>query len=380
MFGQELRQNILAHLMDRAYGQALEEKSLQAVSMPSFALIPDGKAKMLTFSATFEIMPEIKLPAFKKLKVTRQVTSIDDVAVTSMLDKFRTQHGEWHAVERAAQMGDQVNLDYVGKLKGEPFEGGTAQDAELELGTGQFIEGFEEGLVDASIGDAMTLNLTFPKPYHSEALAGQKVTFDVKINGIKARELPELNEAFIQKLGIESGKLEDLQSELRSTMEREAEKASQQQVKSAVFKSLEEAASFDLPKALIDQEVHQMQQDMQQRFLSSGGTQDQLPDLPKTLFEAQATQRVKIGLLVAEVIKQHEIKVDQTRVDETIAKLAQQYQDAKEVIQWYNENDKERQKLASVVLEDQVVDLILDQAKVSEESVAYEALINPDKQ
>lgn len=379
MFGQELRARILSQLMDQHFGLAAKEKGLKVASMPAYALLPSESEGLTRFSASFEIMPDIKLPSFKGLKVVCQKAEVNDEAVDRMLDKFREQHGQWEKVERAAALGDQVNMNFVGKLDGVPFEGGSADGSDLELGAGQFIEGFEDGLVGLSAGESKTLDLTFPKQYHAEELAGKAVTFDVSINHVNGKQLPELNEAFIKQLGINSGSVDELRTELRSTMEREAKKGEQQKAKQAVFDALSEKASFDLPLSLIDQEIMQMQKDMEKRMLESGGSKDKMPELPRGIFEEQATQRVKLGLLVTEIIKQHDIKVDEARLDETIATLAEQYQDAKQVIQWYNEHPEERQKLSSVVLEDQVVDLVKEKAKISEEIVTYEALLNQEQ-
>ncbi len=376
MFGDELRRNILVELMEQAFEQALQEKDLRIASNPVYEEVLATKDDVIAFSASFEVLPDIKLPVFKKLKVTCIRTEVNDEAVNHVLERFRRQLGKWKVVERKAQKGDLVNMDYVGKLKGEAFDGGTARSVDLELGSKQFIEGFEEGLIGLKAGDEKDLKLKFPKTYHAEEVAGQKVTFEIKIHAVKSCEPAALDESFVREIGIASGKLEDLQTELLNTMVREAEEASKHHAKRAIFVALREQAKFDLPNALVDQEIHRMRHDIQQQFIKSGVKQAKIPELPRDILEVEAKQRVKTGLLLAETIKQHELKVDEERVDEAIVSLAHQYQDANEVIQWYNDNIEERRKLASVILEDQVVDLIRSQAKITEKFVDYEELLN----
>jgi trigger factor len=379
-FGQDVKMDIIRQLMQQYFYMAIQQEKLQPASAPAFDIVSEEPAKPLVFSAIFEVYPDIKLPTLKSLKVNHHVTEINAEAVTEMLEKLRKQHGEWADVDRASQEGDQVNMNYVGKLKGEAFEGGTANDANLELGSKQFIPGFEEGLVGLKAGDEKDVKLKFPKEYHAENLAGKAVVFEVKINKVQGKTLPELDETFVKKLGIESGKIDDLSAEIESTMIRESQKASQHQVKQEIFKAFADKAKVDIPNAMLDQEIAAMQDDMKTRLQQQGQASQNLPDFPREHFEEQAKQRVKLGLLINALIAEQGLKVDDEKMKQRIAEVAAQYDDPQEVISWYEQHEEQRRKLESLVLEDQVVEFMLNSAKITEKNVTYEELMNPQSQ
>jgi len=374
-YGAGVKQQMMEQLMQRYFITALEEKDLHAASPAHYELTNLDDKGVVKFNARFEVYPTVKLPKISKLAITKNACDLDDAATERMVLKLREQQASWEKVDRVAQNGDRVLMDYVGKLNDEPFEGGTADGAHLTLGAKQFIDGFEDGLVGIKTGESRSLNLTFPKEYHAEKLAGQAVVFDVTVHAVEEQKLPEADAEFVKKLGLASGEMSDLVKELETTMVRESTKAIQGKAKQAVFDALSDQCEFDLPHAMIDREIASLQDDMRKRFEQQGMKPNQLPELPREHFEDQANKRVKLGLIMAELIRQNDIKPEQSHIDKKIDEIAAQYQDGDQVKQWYHSHPEEMEKLKSVVVEDIAIDWVLEQAKVTEEKVDYESLM-----
>ena len=374
-YGNSVKQSMLEHLMEKYFVLSLKEKDLHAASPAQYEVINDEGDDTIRFSARFEVFPTIKLPKMSKLSITKPVCQLDDAATERMINKLREQQASWEKEDRAAKEGDRLLMDYVGKLNDEPFDGGTAEGAHLTLGAKQFIEGFEEGLIGVKAGEARSLNLTFPKAYHAEKLAGQAVVFDVTVHEVQAQILPEANEAFVKQLGIESGDIADLTKELESTMQRESTKAVTMKAKQAVFDALSEKCDFDLPHAMVDREIASLQQEMMRRFEQQGMKPNQLPELPREHFEDQANKRVKLGLIMSELVQENKMEPSEAQVLAKIDEIAVQYQDGEQVKQWYHSHPEEMDKLKSVVVEDMAIEWVLEQAKVTEENVDYETLM-----
>ncbi|WP_295539078.1 trigger factor, partial [Thiolapillus sp.] len=289
------------------------------------------------------------------------------------------QRTEWTDVDRGAQNDDRVTLDFTGLMDGEAFEGGTASDIPLVLGSGTMIPGFEEGLLGAKAGDKPVLELKFPEDYRVENLAGKDVTFEVEVKAVAEPKLPELDEEFVKSMGVEDGTEESLRNEIRENMEREVRQKVKGRTKEQVMDALLAANEFTVPAAMISQEAAALKQQTQQEMAQSG--QQSTVDLHVSVFEPQAERRVKLGLLVGEIMRKNEIEVDQARVDEAIAEQASTFENPQEIIDWYKENAQARASVENVVLEDQVVDMILDQAKVEEEQqLSFDELLNNQNQ
>ena len=292
-----------------------------------------------------------------------------------MVETLRKQHSTFSEVERAAEDGDQLNIDFEGFKDGEAFEGGKAEGHDLVLGSNTMIPGFEDGLAGKSAGDEAELELTFPEQYHAEELAGQAVVFKVKVNKVSAPELPELDAEFFAKFGIDETDLDGFKAEIRKNMEREVKQALHAKLKNKVLNELVKLNDIDVPKALIGGEVDRLRQQAVQQF--GGGAEIDASALPAELFEPQAKRRVSIGLLVGELIQSNELKADADRVRSTIEEMAETYQEPQEVIDYYYGNQEQLAQVEALVLEDQVVDLLASQAKVTEEAVSYQDAIKP---
>ena len=367
------RQEALGDLIQATFYEAIVEQKLNPAGAPAVEPKVFEKGKDLEYVATFEVFPEIKLAGFDGIAVERLQAEVTNADVDNMLEILRKQNTRFEAVERAAENGDQLNIDFVGKIDGEAFAGGSAKGTPLVLGSGRMIPGFEEALVGVKTGEERVINPTFPADYQNLDLAGKTAEFTVTVNSVSAPQLPELNDDFFALFGVKEGGLEGFRAEVRKNMERELRQAIKSKVKNQVMEGLLAANPVEVPKALIGNEVNRLRVQAVQQF---GGNIK--PDqLPAELFEEQAKRRVVLGLIVAEVVKQGELKADEARVRELIEEMASAYQEPQQVVAWYYKNDQQLNEVRSVVLEEQVVDTVLQKAKVTDKAVSYEEAVKP---
>ncbi|MDH1053235.1 trigger factor [Aquipseudomonas alcaligenes] len=367
------RQEALGDLIQATFYEAIVEQKLNPAGAPAVEPKVFEKGKDLEYVATFEVFPEIKLAGFDGIAIERLQADVTDADLDNMLEILRKQNTRFEAVERAAENGDQLNIDFVGKIDGEAFAGGSAKGTPLVLGSGRMIPGFEEALVGVKAGEERVISPTFPADYQNLDLAGKTAEFTVTVNSVSAPQLPELNDDFFALFGIKEGGLEGFRAEVRKNMERELRQAIKSKVKNQVMEGLLAANPVEVPKALIGNEVNRLRVQAVQQF---GGNIK--PDqLPAELFEEQAKRRVVLGLIVAEVVKQGELKADEARVRELIEEMASAYQEPQQVVAWYYKNDQQLNEVRSVVLEEQVVDTVLQKAKVTDKAVSYEEAVKP---
>jgi len=301
----------------------------------------------------------------------------DDVA--AMIEKLRKQQVTWTDVERSAQDEDQVTISFKGFVDDEAFEGGEASDVPLILGSGNMIEGFEAGLIDASAGDSVTLNVTFPEEYQSDALAGKEARFEVDVAKVAEPTLPEIDDDFAISYGVKEGGVASLNGEIRGNMERELNEKLSSAVKELAMDALLEVNELTVPKSMIANEAKALMEQTKQNMQQSGQAAPGF-DLPVNLFEAQAEKRVKLGLLISRIVDVNSFSVDADKVEARIAQYAESYEDADEVISYYKDNQQARESIENVVLEGQVVDWILAQGTVAEEETTFDAIMNPAKE
>ncbi|TLX61853.1 trigger factor [Stutzerimonas nosocomialis] len=367
------RQEVLGDVIQATFYEAVVAEKLNPAGAPAVEPKVFEKGKDLEYIATFEVFPEFQVAGFDGIEVERLSAEVAESDVDNMLEILRKQNTRYEAVDRAAENGDQLTIDFVGKIDGEAFAGGSANNTQLVLGSGRMIPGFEDALVGVKVGEERVINPTFPEDYQNLDLAGKTAEFTVTVNAVAAPQLPELDEAFFAQFGVQEGGLEGFRAEVRKNMERELRQAIKSKVKNQVMEGLITTNQIDVPKALIDNEVNRLRVQAVQQF---GGNIK--PDqLPAELFQEQAKRRVVLGLIVAEVVKQKELKPDEARVRELIEEMASAYQEPEQVVSWYYKNDEQMNEVRSVVLEEQVVDTVLQQAKVTDKSVSYEEAVKP---
>ncbi|GLX81330.1 trigger factor [Thalassotalea eurytherma] len=376
-YGKSVRQEVAGELMQRNFFEAIMAEKLNPAGRPEFIAKSNEEGKELEFEAVFEIYPEVEVKDIEKIAVEAPKAEVTDADLDEMFVTLQNQHKTWKENKRKAKKGDKLTIDFLGRVDGEEFEGGKAEAFELELGSGRMIPGFEKELNGMKVGEEHTINVTFPEDYHAENLKGKEAEFDIKVIKTEGPVLPEVDEEFAKLFGIEEGGIDALRDEVSKNMSRELGQAVKAKVKDQVIEALLEANEVDLPKALVDQEVDVLRQQAMQRF---GGQVDpqNMPNLPSEMFEEQAKRRVKVGLLLGEVIKVNEIKVDDAKVQELIETAASAYEDPQEVIKYYNENKEMLQQMQNVALEEQAVEFVLDKAKVTEKETSFKEIMNPE--
>jgi len=337
----------------------------------------DGDGKDLEFVAAFEVYPEVEVKDVAKIQVEKPAVDISDKDLSNMIDTLRKQHATYKEVKRKAKKDDKVTIDFIGTIDGEEFDGGKAEDFALEMGKDRMIPGFEKPIVGNKTGDEVTADVTFPEDYHAEKLKGKIAQFIINIKKVEQLDLPKVDEEFAKLFGIEDGNIEALHVEVRKNMQRELDQTLKASVKEQVIAGLLEKNNIDLPKALVEQEIDALREQAKQRFSQQqGGNIDNMPELPADLFEENARKRVSIGLLLGEVIKTNEMKVDTDKVTALIETAASAYEDPKEVIEYYRTNDELMQQMNNVAMEEQAVELLLEKAKVKEVKKSFDEIMN----
>ncbi|WKN24233.1 trigger factor [Azotobacter vinelandii] len=372
-YEESARQEALGELIQASFYEAVVEQKLKPAGAPSVEPKVFEKGKDLEYVATFEVYPEFEITGLESIAVERLQAEVAESDVDNMLEILRKQNTHYKQVEREAQDGDQLNIDFVGKVDGEAFAGGSAKGTLLVLGSGRMIEGFEAGLVGAKAGEERVLSLTFPADYQNLDLAGKAAEFAVTVNSVSEAELPELNADFFSLFGINESSLEAFRAEVGKNMERELRQAIKSKVKTQVMDGLLAANPVEVPKALIENEVNRLRVQAVQQF----GGNIKPEQLPADLFQDQAKRRVTLGLIVAEMVKQFDLKPDESKVKTLIEEIASAYQEPEQVVAWYYGNEQQLSEVRSVVLEEQVVDTVLQKANVTDKAVSYEEAVKP---
>ncbi|MET0104596.1 MAG: trigger factor [Sedimenticola sp.] len=375
-YSAEVRSEVFGDLVQSTYFQALAQEKLQPAGEPVVEPLEKDADQGMGYIATFEVMPEITLQDISDKEIKRPVAEVTDEDFAAMMDKLRNQRTTWNDVDRTAQDGDQVTIDFIGKVDGEAFEGGTANSVPLVLGSNSMIEGFESGLVGAAADEERNLDLQFPEDYRVDSLAGKAATFEVKVTKVAEPVLPEVDDEFAKAFGIAEGGVEALNKEIRSNMERELEDKIRNSLKDQAMEVLLEANPIDVPAVLVKQEAEALLQQMRANMAQQGHNSEM--DIPVNLFEDQAKRRVTLGLVIGEVIKENNIELDADRVRERVEQFAQSYEKPQEVIDYYYGNKQQLAAIENVVLEDQVVDWVLEQAKVEDAPAAFAELMAPE--
>jgi len=376
-YGKSVRQEVAGEIMQRNFVDAIIAEKINPAGRPSFVAKSNEDGKDLEFEATFEVYPEVELKDLEKIAIERPQVEVTDSDLDEMFVTLQKQHQTWKENKRKTKKGDKLTLDFTGRVDGEEFEGGKAEAFELELGAGRMIPGFEKEVTGMKVGEEKTIQVTFPEDYHAENLKGKDAEFDIVVHKTEGPELPKVDEEFAKLFGIEEGGVEALRTEVSKNMARELTQAVKAKVKTQVIDGLLAAHEVDLPSALVAQEVDVLRQQAMQRFQGQMDPKN-LPELPAEMFTEQAERRVKIGLLLGEVIKLNELKVDEEKVNELIASAASAYEDPKEVVDYYANNKELMQQMQNVALEEQAVELLVEKAKVTDKKASFNDIMNPE--
>ncbi len=366
-YGAEVRQDVMQEVLQSSYAEALSQEKLNPAGQPTIDTESMGEGEGFVYKATFEVYPEIELQGLDKLSIEQPTVAIGDSDVDDMLENLRKQRADWVEVDRAADDGDQITVDFAGTLKGEAFEGGTGEDMPVVLGGGQMLEDFEKNLFGLKAADTKEFKVKFPKDYPAEELAGEKAVFNVTVKKVEEQQLPEVTEEFVKGFGVESGAIEDLRSDIRDNMGRESEAKSKALMKTQLLDQIHDANQVDVPGVMIQQEMASMQKDAMQR---AGITDEsQAPALEE--FREMAERRVRLSLLMTEVLSSQQIQLDETRVSDKVDELCKPYPNADEMRNLYLQNQQLLSQIQNTVLEEQLIDFLIDKAALTEKKVGF---------
>ena len=375
-YGRGVRQEVVGEMVNSSFYDAIQQENLNPVGQPKIDDIADKEGQDVEFLAVFEVFPEVTLKDFSKIKVTRPVADVSDKDVKKMIEQLRNQQAKFNKSKKKAASGDQVNIDYVGTRDGEAFDGGSADGQDLILGSNSMIPGFEKGIEGLTGGEETVLNLTFPDDYQSEDLQGASVKFAVKVNQVSAKKLPKMDDEFFKLFGVEEGGEEKFREEVQGNMERELRNATRTKIKNRLMNELFDQNPVELPSALIDNEIAQLKRQMVQQF--GGGQEIDLDMLPNEMFQDKAERRAALGVIVSEIVKVEGLVPDEEQVRERVDEIASTYEQPKEVVDYYYSKPEMLSSVEALVLEDQVTELVLLQAKVKDKKEPYEEVIKPD--
>ncbi|WP_186117995.1 trigger factor [Burkholderia gladioli] len=395
MVAQQYAGQVEAEVLSDKIGQEFFEVSrtenLRVAGQPSFAPKAEAAADAYAFDATFEVYPEVKIGDLATAEVERSTTTIGDAEIDRTLDILRKQRVHFHArgeggehgdggAETAAQSGDRVTVDFVGKIDDVAFPGGTAEDFPFVLGEGRMLPEFETAALGLKVGEAREFDLTFPEDYHGKDVAGKTAKFTVTMKKVEWPHLPEIDGEFAKTLGIEDGDTAKMRDEIKENLEREAKRRTQSLVKNQVMDAVLKISELDVPNALVEQDqqrlVEMARQDLAQRGVPNAAN----APIPVEMFKEQAERRVKLGLVIAELVKANGLEAKPEQIRAEVDEFAKSYEDPKEVVRWYYSNQQRLAEMEAFVVESNVVDFVLGKAKVTDKEVSFEALASASAQ
>lgn len=376
-FGQQIRQEVVGMVLQSSLSEAITRESLRPAGSPEIGKFDAEQGKGLSYTAKFEVLPEIQLKPVEELKIERTVCDITDKDIDKMIDILRNQHFEFKAVDRESSGEDIVDVNYRGLIGGEPFAGGEAANFKIDLSKKRLLEGFEAGLIGKKAGAEVILNLQFPDTYHVKDIAGKPVEFRVNINSVNEKVLPELNDEFYTTFGVEKGGMEAFRKQIKDHMEREVTQVLHNRLRESIMKALQDANNVELPKVMVASEKHRLMHQFEHNLKAQGlNTADIKHPEDDGIFEEQARNRVALQLLVGELIRLNNIKVDAEKVKQTVMQHAQNYQDPAAILNWYY-NDKDRiAEIEALTLENQILDWIAERAKVTSLNLTFDECMN----
>jgi len=374
-YGHEVRQEVLGESVQQRFNEAVKEKNLKVAGYPRIDAKQAAEgAQELLFSAVFEVYPEIVLGDIAAASIERPEVSVTDADIDKTIEILRKQRVTYAPVERAVAAGDQVNIDYLGTIGGEEFKGGHAKGYTLVVGEGRALKDFEDAIIGMKKSESKTFEMTFPADYHAAELAGKAASFEVTLNGVSEPVLPAVDADFAKSLGIEDGDLAKMRGEIKDNVEREVKRRIRAQIKEMALKALVDATSFDLPKALIEMEIQRLQgfaaEDMNRRGINPGNM-----TLPPAMFEDQAKQRVRLGLVLAEVVGANKLQPSPDVVRKLVDEFAESYESPEEVVAWYYASPERLSEVESMALEEAVVNWVLDRVKVIDKATSFDELM-----
>lgn len=380
-YGESARLDAISDIVNQTYPEALSQAGVSPAGAPKIDITAEKSGEALEYTAHFEVYPDITLNPLSQLQIERPVVDVGEADVDRLVDNLRRARRTLEKVERAAQKGDVATVDFVGKLEGEAFPGGEGKDVTIELGTSQFLPDLENGIAGHAAGEEFTVDVAFPEDYRAENLKGKTAQFVVTLKEVKESRLPAIDADFLKTHSVDEAAGEaGLRTKCRTALEKERDKGVQSRLKAQALEQLLAANPLDVPQALITQEIPRLREEAIARMNMANVPKDKHAELlPDALFEQQAQKRVALGLLIGEVIKSQELKLDQARVDKALAEIAGDYEQPEQVMAYYRSRPELLQGLRAMVLEDQVVERLVSSVTPTETKLSLDELLNPPR-
>ncbi|GAB3538613.1 trigger factor [Noviherbaspirillum agri] len=391
-YGFQVENEVLNDKVGRAFSEAASENNLRVAGYPKIEpKSGDGVAEdVVTFDATFEVYPEVKIGDLSGAEVEKVKCDVTEAEIDKTIDILRKQRVHYHVkgeqsahgdggADQAAQNGDRVTVDFVGKIDGVEFQGGKAENYPFVLGEGRMLPEFEAAAIGLKVGESKTFPLPFPADYHGKDVAGKTAEFTITMKKIEWAHMPEVDAEFAKSLGIADGDLVKMRQDIKVNLEREVNGRVKAKTKDGVMNALIKASELDVPKALIDQDVERLTEMARQDMAQRGMNVKDMP-FPPELFTAQAERRVRLGLILAEVVKANNLEATPEQVKAQIEEFAQSYEDPQQVMKYYYSDRRRLAEVEALVLEENVVKYVLDKAKVAEKAVSFDELMGNNAQ
>ncbi len=376
-YGYSVQYEVMNDKVGEAFAQAANEANLRVAGQPRITEKEGAPEGEVSFDAVFEVFPEVKIADLSTAEVEKVSAEVTDEAIDKTLDILRKQRRTFaqRAKDAAAEDGDRVTVDFEGKIDGETFSGGKAEDFQFLVGEGQMLKEFEDAVRGLKAGESKTFPLAFPEDYHGKDVAGKTADFLVTVKKIEAAHLPEVNEQFAKSLGIADGTVDGLRGDIRTNLEREVKFRLQARNKQAVMDALVSKAELDLPNASVQAEIGRLREgaiaDLKQRGIKDADK----AEIPEDVFRPQAERRVRLGLVVAELVKANKLEANPEQLKAHIDELAASYEKPEDVVRWYFSDRQRLADVEAVVIENNVTNFVLETAKVNSKAISFDELM-----
>ncbi|MES2889669.1 MAG: trigger factor [Pseudomonadota bacterium] len=377
-YGYSVQYEVMNDKVGQAFSNAVTEAKLRVAGAPRIAekegASPDGE---MLFDATFEVYPEVKLGDLATAEIERVSSAVTDAAIDKTVDILRKQRRTFNqrpAGEGAAE-GDRVTIDFEGKIDGVPFDGGKAEAFQFLIGEGQMLEAFDKAVRGMKQGDSKTFPLQFPEDYHGKDVAGKEADFLVTLNKLEAQQLPEVDDAFAASLGIKEGTVQALRDDVRKNLEREVKFRVLARNKSSVMDALVKTAELDVPKVLVSAEVERMVAGARTDLKNRGVKDAETAPIPAEIFQPQAERRVRLGLVVAELVRANNLQAKPEQLQAHLEEMSQSYEKPAEVVRWYLSDKQRMAEVEAVVIENNVAEFVLARAQVTDKELPFDELM-----
>jgi trigger factor len=377
-YGPQVRAEVLGDEVNKQFGDTITTAKLKVAGFPrieprQYAEGEKGSESELEFTATFEIYPDVQVGDLGQLAVERATAQVGEADIDKTLDVLRKQRVKYEKVDRAGAKDDRVTIDFVGTLDGVEFQGGKSENFPFVLGAGQMLPEFDTGATGLKAGESRTFDVKFPEDYHGKDVAGKTAQFKVTVQSVEGGVLPALDAEFAKSLGVPDGDLTKMRADVRGNLEREVKKRLSSRLKTSVMDALYQNIKFEVPKSLVEQDIQRLSEQAQNDLKARGISQPMA--LPPEIFAEQAKKRVSLGLILSEVVKSNELEAKPEQVRAMVDDFAQSYEDPREVIRWYYGDNKRLAEVEAVVLEENVVQYVVSQAKVSDKALGFDELM-----